>query len=303
MVEKASVAGVLNVAKRRGPTSHDVVDEVRRVLGLSRVGHAGTLDPPAGGVLPVLLGRATRLASFFLDYRKQYRAVIKLGAETDTGDDAGKVLYRRAVPQDAYDALTAVVASFIGEITQEVPPFAAVKSGGVPLYQRARRGEKVLPPARRVHVYRFVIEKIQPPTFTAFIECGSGTYVRALARDLGRKLGTGAYVCDLTRLAVGPFVLADALRQERLASGRDEILQPPHFTPAALLLPELPSLTLSEGDLKNVVVGRPIMPPTPIKPGLKVRLIGPGGNLIGIGVAGAGVVKPDIVLLAPEELF
>jgi len=208
-----TAAGVVNVAKRRGPTSHDVVAEVRKITGISRVGHAGTLDPPSAGVLPILVGRVTRLATFFTAYPKQYRALIHLGAETDTGDDAGKVLYRRAVAGDVYDALPAVAASFVGAITQEVPPFAAVKSAGEPLYRRVRRGQEVVAPSRTVHIYRLEIEKITPPTVTLFIACGSGTYVRAIARDLGRKLGTGAFVRELTRLAVGPFVLADALPQ------------------------------------------------------------------------------------------
>ncbi len=294
--------GVINVAKRRGPTSHDVVAEVKKVTGASKVGHAGTLDPPATGVLPILVGRVTRLATFFVGYPKQYRAVIRLGAETDTGDDAGRVLYRRAVPHDVYDALPAVAASFVGAITQEVPPYAAVKSGGEPLYRRARRGEEVTAPSRTVYIYNLQLEKITPPTVTLFIECGSGTYVRALARDLGRKLGTGAFVCDLTRLAVGPFVLADAFPQERLAEGPAALFKPPHYTPAEALLPELPAVDLSAAAARDVAFGRAVAVSLPLKPGSKVRLRTKEGELLGIGVVGAGSIRPDVVLVDAAEL-
>lgn len=290
--------------KGRGPTSHDVVDAARRALGTRRVGHAGTLDPAARGVLLILFGRVTRLARFFGDYKKQYRAVVKLGAETSTGDDEGEVLYRREVPADAYDGLAAVARSFEGEIAQEVPIFSAVKRGGEPLYRKARRGEAVAAPTRAVTVYRLEIERVEPPTFTAFVECGGGTYVRALARDIGRKLGVGGYLVDLTRLAVGPYILADALPQDRLADAAlDEILAAPHFTAAAELLAEMPAARLSPAQAADAAHGRFVPAPGGVGAGDAVRLLAPDGGLVGVGVAaGGGRVKPDAVLVTPEEL-
>ncbi len=295
--------GLINVAKRRGPTSHDVVAEVRRALGVKKVGHAGTLDPAAEGVLPILFGPVTRLAAFFTAYPKRYRAEIKLGAETDTGDDEGKILYTRAVPVSAFDALPGVVRSFVGVITQEVPAFAAVKVGGEPLYRKARRGEAVAPPAREVSVYGLEVARVTPPTFALVVECGAGTYVRALARDIGRRLGTGAYVVDLTRLAVGPFLLEDALRQDELAAGVSRVFAAPHFTPADELLPEVPAVDLSPPAAADVAHGREVAAPHWLKPGAAVRLRDSRGRLLGMGIAaGGGRVRPDTVLVSPEEM-
>lgn len=298
------IGGLLNVNKARGPTSHDVVDVARRALGTDRVGHAGTLDPAAHGVLLVLFGRVTRLARFFVDYRKEYRAVIKLGAETSTGDDEGEVLYEREVPRSTYDALAAVARSFVGEIAQEAPKYSAVKRDGEPLYRKARRGEAVTAPTRTVTVYRVDVEDVAPPTFTAVIECGGGTYVRALARDIGRKLGVGGHLVDLARLAVGPFVLGDALPQEKLIEGDAQaIFRPPHYTPAAALLPELPAARLSAAQVADVAHGRFISAPGAVPAGAAVRLLTEDGALVGVGVAGeGGLVKPDAVFVAPEEV-
>ncbi|NIT36856.1 MAG: tRNA pseudouridine(55) synthase TruB [candidate division Zixibacteria bacterium] len=299
-----TIGGVINVDKARGPTSHDVVDVVRQALGIRRVGHAGTLDPAARGVLPILFGRVTRLARFFVGYKKEYRAVIKLGAETSSGDEEGEVVYERAVPADTYGALAAVARSFVGEIVQRVPTFSAVKHRGEPLYRKARRGDAVAAPSRTVSVYRLEVIDVTPPTFTALVECGGGTYVRALARDIGRKLGVGAHVVDLVRLAVGPFVLGQALPQSRLQEADlDAVLCPPHFTHAAALLPELPAVRLSAAGVTAAVQGRPVPVPEPLSPGGAVRLLSDDGGLVGVGVATAGgQVKPDTILVKAEEL-
>jgi len=298
------IEGLVNVSKGRGPTSHDVVDMARRVFGMQRVGHAGTLDPAAHGVLLLLLGRVTRLARFFIDYNKEYRVVVKLGAETSTGDDQGEVLYERKVTAATYEALPAVVRSFVGDVVQRVPKFSAVKREGEPLYRKARRGEDVEAPTRTVKVYRFDVVETAPPTFTAVVECGGGTYVRALARDVGRKLGVGGHVVDLERRAVGPFRIADALAQDILEGGAlDEILAAPHFAPAAALLPELPAARLSAAEVADVAHGRPVPAPASLAEGAAVRLLGPDGSLVGVGVAAAeGRVHPDTVLVTPEEL-
>ncbi|MGD8718598.1 MAG: tRNA pseudouridine(55) synthase TruB [Candidatus Zixiibacteriota bacterium] len=300
---KIETGGLINVDKSRGPTSHDVVDMARRALGTKKVGHAGTLDPAAHGVLPLLFGRVTRLARFFLGYDKTYRFVAKLGAETSTGDDEGEVLYKRKVTPAVYEALPAVARSFVGEIMQEVPKFSAVKHDGEPLYKKARRGEAVTAPTRVVTIKRLEIEEAEDPTFTAYVECGGGTYIRALARDIGRKLGVGAYVVDLTRLAVGPFRIEDAVPQVEVEAGDIEtILRPPHFIPADGLLPDLPSVTLTAGEGRDVVHGRPVTSRDAFPADTAVRLVTAEGRLLGIGLAAGDLIKPDTVIVKPEEL-
>ncbi len=297
------LGGLLNIAKARGPSSHEVVDMVRGALGIRRVGHAGTLDPAAAGVLPILFGRVTRLARFFAAYRKEYWALVELGAETTTGDAEGEVVYRREVPVDACEGLAAVARSFVGEIMQEVPVFSAVKVGGERLYRKARRGENVVAPSRPVTVYRFDVEEVTPPRVSFIVECGSGTYVRALARDLGRKLGVGAHIVELTRRAVGPFPLADALPQEKIRGGRVRLLSRPHYTPAAALLPEVPALTLGAAAAQDAVHGRAVAAHAGAEVGGTVRLLDEDGPLLGIGVVtAAGRIQPDTILITPEEL-
>jgi tRNA pseudouridine55 synthase len=290
---------LLNVNKSRGPTSHDVVALARRALGTARVGHAGTLDPRARGVLPLLVGTATRLARFFIAYRKRYEAVIKLGAETASGDDEGEVLYERPVAPAAFEKAPAAARSFIGEITQEVPAYAAVKQGGEPLYRRARRGEVVTPPSRPVTIFALDVVTVAPPTLTVVVECSAGTYIRALARDLGRQLGTGGYLVDLCRLAVGPFALADALAEERLRQGDAAALTArPHFTPTAELLPDMPAETLSPAAAADFSHGRPFPLASWLRPGAFVRCRDEAGELLGIAVAlGGGRARPDTVLV------
>lgn len=298
------IGGLLNVNKRRGPTSHDVVGTARRALGTQRVGHAGTLDPAAHGVLLLLFGRVTRLARFFLPYGKEYRLVVKLGAETSTGDDQGDVLYERPVPAGTYDGLAAAARSFVGDIAQEVPKFSAVKRDGEPLYRKARRGEAVSAPTRTVTVYRWEVEAFSPPTFTSVVACSGGTYVRALARDLGRKLGVGGHLVDLERLAVGPYNLAEALPEAELTPGVGErLFRAPHFVAAADLLPELPVVSLAAEEVVAVAHGRPVRKPAALGADAAVRLMTPARELIGVGVASAdGRLQPDTVLIRPEEV-
>ena len=298
-----SLNGLLNVAKERGPTSHDVVDLVRRAAGIRRVGHAGTLDPAAAGVLPVLVGRVTRLARFFGGYRKRYQAVIRLGIETDTCDAEGTIVTQAPVDDGVFEKLPAVLASFVGDVPQEVPAYAAVKSGGQPLYARARRGETVAPPTRTVSIYQLEIAALAPPTFTLLVECGGGTYIRALARDIGRLLNVGAHLETLTRLGVGPFVLDDALPERSLRENAPGIWEYPYFTAAAELLPEIPAETLSPKATADFGHGRTVPVAAWLRPAAAVRFFDEAGALLGIGLAdGAGRARPDTVLLTADEL-
>jgi len=206
--------------KEAGITSHDAVDRLRRVAGTRRVGHAGTLDPFATGLLLLAWGRATRLLPFLSGAAKTYQAVLQLGVVTDTGDPTGAVVAREAPAAAAFDPATieSACARFRGPIEQRAPAFSAIKQGGEALYKKARRGEAVEPPVRTVTIHALDVTNIDPArgtiAFTA--TCSSGTYIRSLAEDLGRALGPGASLVSLRRSAIGPHVVDGAVPSQDL---------------------------------------------------------------------------------------
>ena len=195
---------------------------VRGVLGTRRVGHGGTLDPQATGLLPVLVGPATKFADRIHEATKVYDALVRFGSETATDDREGGVTRESAVPALDADAIEPALAAFRGVIAQVPPQYAALKVSGRPAYARARRGETVALAARSVQVFRLEVTAIAPPDLRLFVVCSSGTYVRAIARDLGRALGSAAHLARLRRLAVGALEARDALTPEELrARGRE----------------------------------------------------------------------------------
>ena len=223
--------GVIVIDKPVGPTSFDVVREVRRARGVRRVGHGGTLDPAASGVLPICLGEATKLAQFLLDADKQYDFTVCFGVETDTDDAAGAVTARIAAGAIDEAAVRGALEPFRGAITQVPPIYSALKREGRPLYDYARAGETVTIAPRAVVVHELELTAFAGPTAVALtMRCSKGTYVRALARDLGRALGVGAHLTALRRTRSGPFSLAEA-------RPLDEVL-------AALAAPEASGATL-----------------------------------------------------------
>ncbi len=175
------------------------------------MGHAGTLDPLATGVLLICVGRATRIAEYLMASRKVYRAGIRFGATTDTYDAEGEVTGEFPAQELDPAALKATLTQFVGLISQQVPPYSAVKQEGKPLHRRVRRGEQVDPPVRQVEIYRAEFLSWEPPVATIEVECGPGTYIRSLAHDWGQAVGSGAYLESLTRLASGKFTLEDAV--------------------------------------------------------------------------------------------
>jgi tRNA pseudouridine55 synthase len=206
-----SLDAVLVVDKPVGPTSFDVVRKIRRAARSKRVGHGGTLDPAASGVLPICLGEATKLAQFLLDADKQYDFGVCFGVETDTDDAAGTVTARRDASAVDESAVRAALGGFRGAITQVPPIYSALKRDGRPLYDYARSGEAVEAAPRAVTVYELELTSFAGPGAATFsMRCSKGTYVRALARDLGRALGVGAHVIALRRTRSGPFSLAEA---------------------------------------------------------------------------------------------
>lgn len=209
--------GLLIVDKPAGWTSHDVVGRVRRLLGQRSVGHAGTLDPAATGVLPVAVGSALRALEYLADSSKAYRAEITLGVETDTLDAEGRITRFSVAPNLDTAALDLVLASFLGSGEQVPPIFSAIKIDGTPLYKRARLGEQIEPPRRSVMIHALRLLGWDPPVLTVDIDCSKGFYVRAFARDLGERLGTCAYLSGLVRTRVASFTLCDAWTLAELA--------------------------------------------------------------------------------------
>jgi len=205
------IDGFLVIDKPSGLTSHDVVQHVRRWAKQRRVGHLGTLDPLATGVLPIALGEATKLSQLLTHGDKGYRGQIRLGLETATYDREGEVIQEREEPWPTREEVTKGLDAFLGEIDQVPPPYSAVKRGGQAAYRRARRGEEVELEARRVTIRRIELVAYEPPLATVEVDCSSGTYLRSIAHDLGRQLGTLGTLWSLVRTRSGPFRLDAAI--------------------------------------------------------------------------------------------
>jgi tRNA pseudouridine55 synthase len=203
--------GALLIDKPSGPTSHDVVASIRRKFALDKVGHAGTLDPNATGLLILLLGRATKLSDKLMSSDKVYEGVAKFGEETDSYDVDGEIVSSLPVPPLTADDLNTYAEQFIGDIMQTPPMVSAVKKDGVPLYKLARKGVEVERKPRLIHVYNFRFTAYSEPLGTFRVACTKGTYVRSLIHELGQKIGCGAHLAQLRRTASGRFDVADAL--------------------------------------------------------------------------------------------
>ncbi len=208
--------GYLVIDKPGGWTSHDVVGRIRRVLNERRVGHAGTLDPAAVGVLPVAVGDATRTIEYLADASKSYVAEVTLGLATDSYDGDGRVTRTVDPGHIGRAAMEQALDAFRGQIAQVPPMYSAVQVGGRRLHELARAGLEIERAARPVTINELEIIEGNPPVFSLFIDCSKGTYVRALVHDLGERLGTGAYLSNLVRVRTGPFTLADAVRLDQL---------------------------------------------------------------------------------------
>jgi tRNA pseudouridine55 synthase len=208
--------GLLNIDKPGDLTSHDVVAGVRRLTHLRRVGHAGTLDPQATGILLIGLGQGTKLMQFLHEHPKTYRATLKLGIRTDSGDAAGKVIAVCPVRGVGRAEVETLLARFQGTIEQVPPMYSALKHHGQRLYRLARQGIEIARQPRRVQLHRLSLTHLSPEDLSLEVECSSGTYIRVLADDIGARLGCGAHLTSLMRTAIGPYTLAQALTLEAL---------------------------------------------------------------------------------------
>jgi tRNA pseudouridine55 synthase len=238
--------GFLVVDKPPGVTSHHVVAVLRRVFGQKKIGHTGTLDPFATGVLPVALGEGTKAITFLDEGVKEYRATMRLGIATDTQDLEGEVLLERDWSHVTAAMIADLVPAFSGELLQTPPMFSALKRDGVPLYKLARRGESVEREARRILIHSLTIDRIELPLISFTVRCSRGTYVRTLAVDMGEALGTCAHLVQLRRSVSGPFTLANAFTLDELADASPGEIAARHFMSIKAALAHIPELVLTD---------------------------------------------------------
>ncbi len=278
-------------------TSHDVVARVRRATGESSIGHLGTLDPMATGVLPLLLGKYTRLAQFYGAHAKAYTGTIRFGFSTDTYDAEGKPASDPCTVSLTLDAICKAAAVFSGEMDQLPPPISAKKIDGKPAYKIARAGGTPKLKTARVHIDEFAIESLDGELAAFRMRISSGGYVRSVAHELGQSLGTGAHLASLRRTASGPFLIADALPLDQVESlVRDGSLTP-HLPHPRTLLPELPCVTADEETIGRMRNGMQINLPEFTQAPLVKIFLGQR-DLVGIGRRVAGTLfQPTVVLV------
>ncbi|MFQ5579535.1 MAG: tRNA pseudouridine(55) synthase TruB [Nitrospiria bacterium] len=293
------IEGVLNINKPAGWTSHDVVARVRKLLKTKKAGHTGTLDPQATGVLPVCLGKGTKIIEFLVDSDKEYDAVLRLGQETDTQDATGKAL--RSIPVQYFDADTVIFEgksrsipeafrSFIGPYRQMPPMYSAVKVNGEPLYKAARAGKTIERSAREVSILGLQIHNRQGDDISFSVRCSKGTYIRTLCADIGENLGVGGHLVSLRRTRSGNFQLGDSIEMDQLCElvlkgTLDTILYPLNE-----VLKDLPALCVKESHLDRLKHGVQIGPEgisdyDPFKSGDALRFLDHQGKLLALGFA------------------
>lgn len=250
--------GALIIDKPAGPTSAKVVADIKRLTRAKKVGHAGTLDPFATGVLVCCLNQATRLARFLLTEKKAYQAVLYLGVETDTQDFTGQVIAEKPAPLYAHDHLEDIFSGFMGAIEQQPPVFSALKHNGRPLYALARKGIAIQKPARPVNIYALRILKVALPEIHFEVACSAGTYIRTLCVDIGRQLGCGGHLKQLRRTYSSGFSAAEALTVESAAQLCREDKLAAHIVPMTQLIAKMPRFTADQALALALANGRPI---------------------------------------------
>lgn len=282
--------GFLNIDKPLGLTSHDVVARVRRGLKIKKVGHAGTLDPLATGVLIVCVGGATRLSEYVMNSTKRYRARVHLGVTTTTYDAEGEMVAQHDAGHIQRDTVEAALVPFLGDIQQIPPIYSAIKQGGRKLYDIARAGETVELQPRAVRIDSLTISEWQPPYFTLDVVCSAGTYIRSLAHDIGAALGVGAHLAALVRTASGTFTLEKAAQLDDAIADWQRYLVAP-----ADALADWPAVQLDDVMLDHVLHGRAIVS-VDAAPELLARAYAPNGQFIAI-------LKGDGAVWQPHKVF
>ena len=292
--------GIVNVMKPAGMTSHDVVAKLRRVYHTKKVGHTGTLDPDAVGVLPVCVGQATRLVEYFTEKDKTYKVIMKFGTETNTQDASGEVTVETGLPSLSKAEFIAVTEQFIGEIKQVPPMYSAIKKDGQPLYKLARQGVEVEVEPRPVVIHGIKVLMYNKESAMLEVHCGKGTYIRTLCQDLGRACGSSAHMTYLMRLSSGMFTITDAVPLARLEQSEtpEQFLQDMNSC-----LGDMPSLIITDGKMTERLVnglsqkapGADLLPD-----GTVCRAVTQEGMLLSIGTIADKVFQPNKVFKSGE---
>ena len=291
--------GILVINKPRGWTSHDVVNKVRRIVKERRVGHTGTLDPLATGVLVLCVGKATRIARYLESDDKEYTAAFHLGIITDTLDSDGRAVETRSYTVPSRGQIDAILCEFVGEIRQRPPAYSALKVNGIPSYRLARSGQARQHPERPVTIHSLTLLDVTDPVVRIKVHCSKGTYIRTLCADIGDRLGMGAHVTALNRDRSGRFLQDHAVSidqiEELLSAGREEEIV---VTPKRAL-DRLPEVVLTHQEAGRAVHGNALSSPAGaplLDDGVKIRLVGQAGELVAIGTARKGMIYPETVL-------
>lgn len=279
------IHGIINVNKEQGFTSHDVVAKLRGILKQKKIGHTGTLDPDATGVLPVCLGKGTKLCDMLTDRDKTYRAVMLLGTVTDTQDTSGRILSENKVTSTEQEVLEAI-QSFTGDYEQIPPMYSALKVDGRKLYELAREGKVIERKARLVHIHEIVVDETALPRVTMTVSCSKGTYIRTLCHDIGEKLGCGGCMESLVRTKAGAFAIAESFTLGQIEELRDNGSLMDHITPIDEMFIEYPRVDISEEFHKllyngNMFYEKHVSGQVPLQDG-PVRVYDAGGQFFAI---------------------
>ena len=288
--------GIINFHKPQNVTSHDCVSVIRRLTGIKRVGHTGTLDPMATGVLPICIGSATRVIEYLDQDEKTYRCDMQLGVETDTQDIWGQILRERPTDHLTPERIAEAVFSFQGDVVQIPPKYSALKVNGRRLYEYARAGQDVEIKSRHIFISKMQLDSIQGSNVTFTVTCSKGTYVRTLCSDMGEKLGCGAAMSGLVRLATGMFRLEDAFTPEQLKTMTKEEIQK-ILVPVDAPLSRFPSVTLPEQTARDFTNGKSVLLPEDQKKDDSTGLVRVyyGSEFIGVGRLSGGGLTADKV--------
>lgn len=301
--------GVVNVHKTDGPTSHDVVDQVRRIFGQKRVGHAGTLDPMATGVLVVCLGKATRIVEYLTSTQKEYRAVMTLGVATDTQDSTGEPIAESDASGLDMEQIKLAAASFTGGIEQIPPMISALKHQGKPLYKHAREGKTIERAPRPVTVYSINVDGFSSEANRAEVDltvrCSSGTYIRTLCADIGEALGCGGMMSKLERTRVGRFTIDQAVTVHDLEQARIEDRLAGCVSPMSDALDDMPAVRVDSEGQSRILHGMPVAATDGLAADTTVRILTADGDLLAIGaiaeIDGESAVRPRKVLVDTSQ--
>lgn len=290
------LSGFVLLYKPVGPGSQALLSTVRRLAGTRRVGHAGTLDPLASGLLPVAVGRSTRLIDRLHLHPKTYEAELRLGIETDTLDLEGAVVATSPVPRLDPATVDRCFAAFLGEQQQRPPMYSAIRVAGQRSYDLARSGRVTDPPSRMIHIHDLSLLDLRPDRLRFRVTCSTGTYVRSLGRDVARALGTTGHLTRLLRTRVGPFILRDALTADELRANAERLGFPALLLPPDVVLGDLPAVLLDTAQERRVLQGMPIPARTDLPPETEVRAYGEDGRLLALLRVAESGLAPSLLL-------